>query len=324
MQKLRARNGRSSSRPVDLTLAVAASLTSIACGAAPEQHHGESCTTEQPILGGTAAHEQALNAIGALVLQDPHGRLDVVCTATLVRADVVLTAKHCTMYRNGAPLLDDGQVFFAVGPNATVPELLVEVVAAEAAEPNHGGVAELGSDMALLRLRHPLPHLSPLRFATSSLSEASIGTHLTTYGYGLTEEVCGRASIRKSQRQRGASVLKAIRGNVFDLIYGDRATYMRQAVRNRDVASAQRRYETGQLLELYEVWTEPGVDGSQTCFGDSGGPVMAIEHGEDVVVGVTSWSWSSDSRPCDYGAVVAVLGPDSRSLLSSLGVNSPQ
>jgi secreted trypsin-like serine protease len=63
---------------------------------------------------------------------------------------------------------------------------------------------------------------------------------------------------------------------------------------------------------------DPGSDASQTCRGDSGGPVMIETESGWEVVGVTSWTWRSKSQACDHGSVVAIFGPQTRIALAGM------
>lgn len=246
---------------------------------------------------------------------DATGLFHTQCTGSLVAPDRVLTAKHCAVRGDGDLVLDHAEVYFAVGPDAGAPAALVAVAGVELSEPDAGGVAELGSDVALYRLESAVDGVAPLPLFTGTVSDALLGTELTAYGYGTNVPGCDAGATFSSVRRMGTLILTAVHGNVFDYIYPDYAAFLEDASRDGDPASAERRYANGTLLDDYEVWVTSGQGGAQPCHGDSGGPVLLETDGGMAVAGVVSWSWRSESQQCDYGSVVAVFGPQTRTLL---------
>jgi secreted trypsin-like serine protease len=101
---------------------------------------------------------------------------------------------------------------------------------------------------------------------------------------------------------------------VFDLMYGDYEAYREHASLTLSQTSLDRRYQNGQLLDGYEAWVTPGSEGAQACHGDSGGPVLLEREGQRYVIGVVSWTWTTEHELCALGAVVALLNRDEFSL----------
>lgn len=268
------------------------------------------------IIGGQPADAAGLAAIGALGGIDPEGRYRPFCTGTLISPTAVLTGKHCTRRANGASLLDDGPLFFALGPDADAPLALVGVRAIERADPAQGGVAQLGSDVAIADLVEPVGGVTPLPPSMDPLSHQMIGEPLIIYGFGSDVAGCPEAVPFRALRRSGSVTLRALRGNVFDAIYGGYDAFRAAASSDRLRSDAAIRYQTGYLLEGYEVWAGRDPGGAQACHGDSGGPVFRRRDGQLELVGVVSWSWQSSTELCDDGSVFAVFGPSTWSLLA--------
>jgi Trypsin len=296
----------------------------MACGApaAVEEPEEIGCATAA-ILSGTRSPASALDAIGTLGLFDEQGMYRPLCSATLIAADLVLTAKHCTMTANGQEFLP-GEVFFAIGADAEHPRELRELVEVRVSAPSSGGVAQLGSDVGAFRLASPVAGVEPLPLSVLQVEDLPIGSELAVYGYSAVSSEpsapraaeCGAAT--DIVRRRGTLALGPHQGNVFDFIYGDYATYLQQAPADTPLRNLSQRYQNGVLLEGYEAWAFDTVQGSQTCHGDSGGPVVLERGRSREIVGVTSWAWQSATRECAYGTVFATFGPQVTDFLAGL------
>jgi hypothetical protein len=122
----------------------------------------------------------------------------------------------------------------------------------------------------------------------------------------------------RALRRSGTLLLRAVNGNVFDWIYGNYASYLNRAPLDRAGADLALRYQNGELLDSYEAWMERSPGASQTCHGDSGGPVVSYRDGQPEILGITSWSWQSATELCDYGSVIAIFGADAAALLAQV------
>jgi hypothetical protein len=222
------------------------------------------------------------------------------------------------MTPNGELLLGRGPVVFALGADADHPQLIIEVVSAEVSSPDSGGVAELGSDVAVFHLVEPATGVQPLGLSTVPVS---VGDTLSVVGFGTDVADGGVGATFRPVRRTGTEVLRAVDGNVFDWIYGGYSSYLARAPADGAPADLAARYAHGVLLDGYEVWATDAP--AQTCHGDSVGPVMRC--GEPMeIVGVTSWSWRSAARLCDYGTVVAVFGRETLAFLQGTLRSEPR
>jgi hypothetical protein len=323
MHAMRSVSGGSISRVLALLIAhhgagLLAAGAVVGCGDTVSDITRVGCV-DQSILGGADALEPELDAVGALARRTSLGELEPFCSATLVASARVLTAKHCVLSRSDGTLPPDDLVFL-VGSDAAEPRTTSRVVGVQAAEPDTGGVAQLGSDLALLELERPIASVTPLPLA-SRVVDTPLGSELEVFGYGMSDEDEVRSLLDLSRcggagapRQRGALLLEARNGNVFDHIYGSRAAYLEHAASDGAGLDLEDRYASGVLLEGYEAWAI-AADDSQPCRGDSGGPVLLEHEGRRVLVGVTSWTWRSEERLCDHGTLIATFDADTRAWL---------
>lgn len=284
-------------------------------GCAEPQDDDDTACVESPLIGGVEVADARLDAIGTVGVEDEDGDYHMVCSATLIAPALALTAKHCTVTQNGAPLTSQGKVVFAVGPNADAPTSLARVISMETSSPFSGGVAQLGSDIALLHLENPVAEVEPVAVYGLPVSEGLLGRELSVYGFGRDIVRCPHADGGRAVRRVGAETLQMLRGNVFDFIYGDRASFFERAAQDAVGGDLALRYEHGVLLPGYEAWGAGSSGAPQTCYGDSGGPLLLEREGRMELLGVTSWSWRSSARECDYGTVFALIGPETAALI---------
>lgn len=204
------------------------------------------------------------------------------CGGTLVSARFVLTAGHCVTDASGA-VVSAGSIALVLGRNE-----LAGATDADAYGVVPGGITRHGgfhavsgglrNDLALLRLDRPAP-FEPLRLVTAS--EAALwapGTIAAVLGWGRT---C-TATCPAVSHLRQASVP----------IVAD------------DTCAAQYAGFPGRFSATTMLCA--GTGGSDTCEGDSGGPLMVARGDVFALAGVTSWGEGcADPR---YPGVYARLG----------------
>ena len=141
----------------------------------------------QSLIGGFAANDPRLDSIGAMVLIPPFpdAQNEHLCGASVIGPETLVTAKHCVEVIPLAMSLGY-KLGFAVGPDIRRPKRVYELAAFETAPGDEGGFVEMGRDVAVLHLEHPLPpELKPLDIGT--LSDEDIGKAFAAIGYGIQD-----------------------------------------------------------------------------------------------------------------------------------------
>lgn len=283
----------------------------------------------QPIIGGLLAASPELNHTGALVVVDrttlePH----VFCTATLIAPDTVVTAKHCalTAYQAEELALD---VSWLAGPAVSEPLEVIPVAAVELAPLQRGGFLGIGRDVAVAHLERASA-IAPAE--PKPLGDEHIGQALLSIGYGIFS-----ADGDEDERRRiGSETVVAVRGRMLAATFGSFENYVEWSLSGKVTSfnylqvfspgdvfaqfllqSLRNDFDSAILLDGYEAVTggEPGD--TQTCSGDSGGPLaQQAPDGSWQTYGVVSGGLYSAASVCDYGSVFATFGPETLGFLT--------
>jgi hypothetical protein len=275
---------------------------------------------KQPIIGGFDAVNAALDHTGLLVALDPVSKaMEPVCTVTLLSAETVVTAKHCAEVLYYIP---SGWKFaVALGANAETPEEVIEVVAVDVASPYSGGFSGLGSDVAIMHLDVPSGYAGSFPVPRPS-SELAEGRSMVTLGYG----VFGASGTFDMQRRIGRERVEATSGLALEIIFGDFESFVEWVftgqVTDEDifdsideddpfVALLLEEYESIYLLDDYEAVTGLAPRDTQSCYGDSGSPLLRLtREGVWETYGVVSGGFNSLRSVCDFGTVFSTFGPE--------------
>lgn len=274
-------------------------------------------------------------AVGFVSVVHADGYYEMFCSATLVSPRTILTAKHCSPLLEVARSPDIGaKAYFGMGPNASSPERLIKIQAESLVPPEVGGFLALGSDLAFYVLDEAVTDVTPLRLTSTSLSEADLAQTLTTVGFG--EDVLAPTSMfltGHGVRHAGAQTIKSFHGNLPAQIYGTKANCVAgiPMASQTESASCETRdrhencdgYERAVLMDGYEVWAGEEKTDAQTCFGDSGGPLIRGGQSAPELVGVVSWGWWSGETPCSHGTVFALIGNEAISASTHLAQSNP-
>jgi hypothetical protein len=218
------------------------------------------------------------------------------CTGTLIAPNAVITAEHCV-----ADLFGDEE--FLIGFDGTAPDRAVKIVGVMAEDTIQGGAVGFGSDVAIAFLEEPIDDIAPASIGT--LEDGDIGSNYVNIGYGIQNN-----NEDSGTRFLGAVTLRGILGNMADHLFGDFEGYLEHFPElGFPEEAAEELYGLLELIPEYEA-TFGHLDGNaQSCFGDSGGPVMRQADGGLTVYGVTSWGLGSETLVCDWGGAYAVFGP---------------
>lgn len=307
---------------ITLRHALPASLLalSVACsGPAPDAELGHS---QHDIIGGFHATSPELDHTGALIAVDPvSGELIPFCSSTLIGPQTVVTAKHCAVLY---PQLEQSGygLFWGVGPDGQSSTELVPVVAADSAPGDIGGFVGLGRDAAVVHLDRVPQGLTPA--TPRGLDESFEGEALVSIGYG----VHGADGSFDDQRRIGRETVVATSGRVHEVLFGSFENFVEfwftGQVSDVDYIAVllaedptieeylnQLRgfFDAYLLLDRHEAVTGLAASDTQTCYGDSGGPLARLTAGGWETYGVVSGGYGSLRLACDFGTVYSTFGP---------------
>jgi hypothetical protein len=210
-------------------------------------------------------------------------------------------------------------VGFAVGPDASNPTAVYPIVDWEwetevAGDPN-SLLSDLGSDVGVAHLGATVTGVTPMAIGT--LNKSDIGSRFTALGFGMQNNN-GDDGTRKA----GSLTLRGIGGNYADYLFGNLEGFLKGAQNMPDFAGFPeseliRIYDELNLLPEYQAFLGGRPGDAQPCFGDSGGPMVAMRNGQRTVFGNVTNGLRSTRLICDWGAVFAVFGPATQTFLQN-------
>ena len=284
-------------------------------GCSDEDSGIETVLETADIIGGYSATSTALDHTGALVIQYEDGYIEPFCTATLIGPEAVVSAKHCTEIA-----MWGYDIYFAIGPDAYLPDELVQVVSYDMAPVDDGGFVGLGQDVGVLYLDH-LPESGITPVLPKPSSELTVGDRMIGLGYG----VFSTNYLYDGQRRIGRETVAAVDGLTFEAMFGDFESFVEWwltgETTDADILESfddedylndlMDIYESELLLDGDEAVTGEAAGDTQSCYGDSGSPLMKYTAGIGwQTYGVVSGGVGSLRSVCDYGTVFATFGPD--------------
>jgi hypothetical protein len=291
------------------------------------QETPETGSVEAAIIGGAHADSPELDVVGTLELVDSNGSVRPFCTGTLLNAETVLTARHCV------DLLDELVFYgydsaFAVGSDANAPKQLLKIAAVDTPSGSFGGFIGFGRDVAVIHLATPAA--GNYKFpAVGASKDLVIGERLVSIGYGVYS--AGEAFDGK--RRIGRETVAATSGLTLEAMLGDFESFVEWNFTG-SVTDANILDELGEdnfvLDELYDLYTAfeliPGYEmvaglgkeDTQSCYGDSGGPMLRFNaDGTRTTFAVVSGGLDSVRSACDFGGVYATFGEEVVDFLAS-------
>jgi hypothetical protein len=260
-----------------------------------------------PNVGGTTG--TAGSGVGGTTIQPIEVvEYDPFCSGTLVGPTAVMTAEHCLQ---DLEYYYSVEVAFAVGPDARNPIAVYPIVdwdweAAVPADYNNL-LGDLGSDVGVAHLGVPVANIAPL--AIGSLSAADIGKRFTALGFGIQNNYETNGT-----RKAGSVTYRGSGGNYADYAFGGLAGFLKVAPTMPAFAGLPVEYLTELYYQLNLIPDYQGFFGgrcgdAQPCYGDSGGPIIAVRNGMRTVFGNITNGFGSSRLICDYGVVAAIFGP---------------
>lgn len=266
--------------------------------------------SSQAIIGGAPAPGAEYAAVGALVYYFPEiGVLDTFCSGTLVAAQAIVTARHCTPSIDLA--LESGLVpAFAIGPDAFNPSAVIPItgyVNAPAAPGKEKGLLlDGGRDVAVAQLESAPAGVTPARLGL--WKNELIGGKFDIAGYGVNS-----AEFFYGQRYAGKVTARAIKGKWYELLFGNfnafRSWYFTDSPgAQRTEAEAKAWWKDYKLENEFELLAG-GLPGEAVgCFGDSGGPLLRGTSAATLTTyGVSFATEATISSACGLGGGYAVF-----------------
>jgi V8-like Glu-specific endopeptidase len=244
---------------------------------------GANAKSSAKAVGNTIEAPQYNYVVG--ISYRSNGR-DAICTGTLLSDDLVLTAGHCACGDRGSYRVTQ-ELNMSSGNFITVAEdpVLMDprTCLRQAIIP--------GYDLALLKLANKAvvdSRFRPnFRLASELDNQVKYGRRLTVVGYGLTEKKSWGVRLEAKVQVYSAKCLQ------LSLIYGGCAPFLE--------------------MVLADTWAPVGKR-SDTCGGDSGGPVFSIEETSKELNLVAATSRAAPlTQPdgdahCGGGGIYTVLG----------------
>lgn len=268
------------------------------------------------LIGGDAAGE-TYAAVGAL--RDETG--SVFCTATLVAPRFVVTAQHCI--EGGSEEMpeehDPRKTTFALGPDATSPVRAVTLKKWwRAPDFPHPEREEYASDVMLAELAEPVTDVTPIPIDARVLDTTQLGDAFEIVGFGV--RAADGLDAPEGKREVGAMKLVATEGNAFEKQYGSRAAFDEVLAKLDPEAAADgvgdRFWPRVDLHAGYEALAYGAK--AESCYSDSGGPLLRVDGGKRTVVGVVSQGFNGYASSCLHlGTIFATFGPETRAFLAT-------
>jgi hypothetical protein len=177
-------------------------------------------SSKQELIGGFPGNSPALDAIGTMGFLSTYtdcytGEVETYyepfCTASLISAQTVLTAKHCQELLAYAS--DDFEPVFAIGPDALHPNRTIKIVDSQKNPVNDGGFVGYGRDVATVHLEQAATGITPIKFDT--LAANMVGTDLVAVGYGIQDN-----NGTYGTRMVATLHVNALEGQIFALMFG--------------------------------------------------------------------------------------------------------
>ena len=189
-------------------------------------------------------------------------KAEFICTGSLIRADIIITAAHCTF--------DKGFYWVKLGSDTLDSDAPLLEVSGTWRDTRYSKKT-ITNDLGLLKLTRPVTDVKPVAIPTpAQISKVKKLSKFKMYGWGLDQNDEVAKFLRSANLDLQDAAAKRAYGNVF----------------KPEIMLASGRYIKAE--KLY----------AGGCNGDSGGPLIGLVDGKTTLVGLTSWG---SAQGCDRG-----------------------
>lgn len=288
------------------------------------------------VVNGTAAPEKRFRSIGALRIGDENA---VGCTATLIAPDWIVTADHCihatagSEEEGGEPLSAD-QYEFRLGSDFKHPFLKTKLKRWV----NGPTIDKETVDIAFGELENPIDlkryDLQVVRIGSQKWTAADFKIIYLHVGYGTREAFGSHNSPLADKRQSAQFKATSKEGNALLKLFSSSQKledflrrFAPQSLEAQEIEaiiagakiphSAIHAWDDRGRTDISNI-KQPEAGWQDTCFGDSGGPLLRDVDGHLEIVGVVSQGMDRICSP--LGTRFTTFGYEVRILMGQLGL----
>jgi len=290
------------------------------------------------IINGKAANEKRFDAVGSLKI-GKNGK--VGCTATLIAENWIVTADHCIHETTstseediGKPLLPS-QYEFRLGNDFKKPffkSSMKRWVSGPKINNETLDIAfgELSQSVPTKKLGLNLIIASTQQWVSRDLQDI-----YWNIGYGVLEAFTNKKFPLSNKRQLAQLTVTATGGNALLNLFGN-SENLRHYINKFhpeafEAGTLEAIIANGELLPQYSIhaWDAHGREDlinikipeggwQDTCFGDSGGPLLREVEGQLRIMGVVSQGMDRICSP--LGTRFTIFGPEVKKLMQELSI----